>query len=149
MTAPQARSRARLALAVAARDTADHARGLVGDLGSSQLTGDRIRAARRLRALAMAVLDSAVLVELAASATWAEIADALGLSEAEAQRRYAETARLWLEAKEAPRLDLAVFGGPGGNLHPDEDPAGLAESLSQWYVRHAEPWEMPGPIAIL
>lgn len=142
MRTPQAGTRARLALAVAARDAADHARGLIGDLGATQTTGQRIGAARRLRALAMAVLDSAVLVEVAAGGDWAEIAPALGLTEGEARRRYAEIAQLWLEGEYSADLDLAVFSGlHEANLHPDTDPAGVAESIEQWFSRHVEPWE--------
>lgn len=149
MSSDQARVRANLALAVAARDTADHARGLVGDLGRANMTGDLIRAARRVRALAMATLDSAVLVEVAAGRDWAEIALALGLTEGETRRRYAETAQLWLDGEDSTALELAVFGSVGEAMHPDSDPAGLAESLEQWYLRHAEPWDEPGPLGIL
>lgn len=149
MSAPQAYVRARLALAVAARDAADHARGLIGDLGNAQSPGDRIRAARQLRALAMAVLDSAVLVEVAEGGDWADLALALGLTEGEARRRYAETVQMWLDGEDSPGLDLAVFGSLGEPMHPDEDPAGVAESIDRWYQRHAEPWETPGPVAIL
>ena len=60
----------RLAYAVAARDTADHARSLIGDLSTPLHVGDRIRAARQLRIHALTVLDRAVLIERADGASW-------------------------------------------------------------------------------
>lgn len=95
----------------------------------------------------MAVLDSAVLVELEAGADWSSIAAALGLSEATARSRYEDTARMWLDEAAASGLDLAVFGRD--RVDPDEDPRGMAEALDQWYARHSEPWETPGPIGIV
>lgn len=142
--------RARLAYAVASREVADYARGLVGDTATPMLPGERIRAARRLRVLALSVLDRAVLVELAAGASWANVADALGLPEAEVRRRYQETAARWVsgQSPDEADLDLSIYGDFSTGLHPDSDPEGMAAALDAWYLRHSEPWDerADGPV---
>lgn len=130
--------RARLALAVAAREAADYAHGYVGDVSVPMPAGERIRSVRRLRLMALAVLDRAVLVELADGASWQEVADSLGLPLDETLRRYQETADLWAGA-DGPQA--AGVGDFEVGLAGDLDPAGTAAALDAWYVRHAEPWD--------
>ena len=141
MTEPNIGVRARLAFAVAARESADYSRGLVGDVGTPMLPGERIRAARRLRVLAMTILDRAVLVELAAGTSWAEVADNLALPEAEVRRRYEEGFMVWSEGEPPIGLNMTLWGDFGTALDPDSDPAGMAAALDLWFGRHSEPWE--------
>lgn len=121
---------------------------MIGNLGTQQSTRDRVQEARRLRALASTVLESAVLVELAAGADWSDLAEALGLTPSEARRRYEEFARSWL-THDHPHLNVSVFGSRGEVVHPDADAAGLAFAIGQWYARHADPWEEPATIDIV
>jgi hypothetical protein len=100
--------------------------------------GERIRNARRLRLLAMSVLDRAVLTELADGASWDEVAFALGLDVAEAQRRYVPVWEQWQEGD-----DDFDFGDFSVGLSGDLDLAGTAEALDSWWQRHSEPWETP------
>lgn len=130
--------RARIALAVAARETADLGRGVVGDVSTPMRRGERIRAARRIRLLSLAVLDRAVLAELSEGATWAEVGDAVGgLDAEEARRRYESTWREWLD----PDQVSGDFGDFTVGLRGDPDLEGTAWELDRWWVRHAEPWE--------
>lgn len=133
--------RAKVAMAVGAREAADYARGLVGDVSTPMLPGERVRAARRLRVLALTVLDRAVLVERAQGCSWAEIARALSLSEEETVARYAETFEQWVAERAPEGIDASVLGDFGIGLRFDEDPEGTAASVDAWYARHAEPWE--------
>lgn len=128
-------------MAVAARENADYARGLVGDISTPMLPGERIRAARRLRVLALTVLDRAVLIERAAGCSWEEIARALGLSVDETRARYEETWQVWCAEAAPAGVDARVQGEHGLGLRFDEDPQGTAEMLDAWYMRHAEPWD--------
>lgn len=130
--------RARIALAVAARELADLARGVVGDVSTPMVTGERIRAARRVRMQTWTLLDRAVLAELSDGATWVDVAQALGVPAEEAERRYAQT---WAEWSAGRADDGDDFGDFGIGLRGDLDLEGTAESLDQWWRRHSEPWE--------
>lgn len=130
--------RTRLALAVAARELADLARGIVGDVSTPMLRGERIRSARRLRMHTWTLVDRAVLSELADGATWDEVAAALGIPLEEAQRRYAQT---WVQWRAGHTDGDDDFGDFGVGLRGDLDLEGTAEALDQWWRRHAEPWE--------
>lgn len=134
-------ARARLAFAVAGRDSADYARGLVGDVGTPQLPGERIRAARTLRLLGLSVLDRAVLIEALTGTSWAAIAEALALPESEARQRYETTVQLWSKELPAGQLDATIFGDHTTGLRHDLDPEGTAAALDAWFQRHAEPWD--------
>lgn len=128
--------RAQLALAVRARDVADLARALVGDLPLRQLPGEGIRAARLVRMLSLATLDAAVLLELARGSSWEEIAEALDMTPERVQEAYLEP---WLRLHCAgAELDLL---GDCVAFVPDESPEQLAVTLDQWFARHAEPWD--------
>lgn len=130
--------RARLALAVAGRECADLSRGVVGDVSTPMVPGERIRKARRVRLMSLSVVDRAVLTELSEGATWEVVADALGMSVAEAERVHGPTWRRWLAGD---LDDEADFGDYGVGLRGDLDLAGTAESLDAWHHRHREPWD--------
>lgn len=128
-----------MAFAVAARETADYARGLVGDVGTPQLPGERIRNARRLRLLTLSLLDRAVLIEALTGTSWPEIADALALPEDETRRRYEPTVQQW--AVELAKQDPSIYGDLTVGMRHDADPEGTAAALDAWFSRHAEPWD--------
>lgn len=86
---PSTRRCARVAVSRAARDVADYARSLVPTVGDEHVTpSEHILAARRLRLLALEVLDSAVLLAFTEGASWAEVAEACGLGEDAVRARY-------------------------------------------------------------
>ncbi len=141
-------TRARIAYAVAARESADHARELIGDLPSFLRPGERLRAARALRVLSLTVLDRAVLIERAEGQSWAAIGEVLGLSEAEARARYEETYAAWMRDAPGAAPGPTAVGDFALGLRSDQDLAGTAESVDQWYARHAEPLErVDSPVA--
>jgi hypothetical protein len=130
--------RARLALAVAARESADLSRGIVGDVSTPMRPGERVKKARRVRLMSLAIVDRAVLAELTDGATWEQVGDALGIDCDEARRRYEPTWRQWVEGDYD---DDADFGDFGVGLRGDLDLPGTADALDSWWLRHAEPWE--------
>jgi hypothetical protein len=134
-------ARARLAFAVAVREAADYARGLIGDVGVDHMPGELIRNARRLRLLALSGLDRAVLVERLAGTSWEQIAEAMVLPVDEARRRYEETVDLWMQELPAGEVNAVIYGDHTTGLRHDHDPAGTALALDQWWNRHLEPWE--------
>lgn len=130
--------RARLALAVAAREAADLARGVVGDVSTPMRPGERIRAARRIRLMSLSIVDRAVLAELSDGTSWDDVAVALGIDADTARRRYEPT---WLDWQAGDVDDEADFGDFSVGLPGDLDLPGTAATLDSWWVRHAEPWE--------
>lgn len=134
-------ARARLALAVALRESSDYARGLVGDVGVAHLPGELIRNVRRLRLIDLTALDRAVLVEALTGTSWAELAAALALPESEVRRRYEETVDLWTRQLPAGEVDATIYGDLTTGLRHDHDPEGTAAAVDAWYRRHAEPWD--------
>lgn len=103
--------------------------------------GERIEQARRLRALAMTVLDRAVLVELLTGSTWDEVADALGRTVEDARRIYEPTLELWALDQPVGGLDATIFGDFTTGLPHDPDPEGTARAVDAWCARHSEPWD--------
>jgi hypothetical protein len=138
---PTPLQRARIAQAVAARETADFARGLVGDVATPMMPGERIRKARRLRLLALTVLDRTVLIERALGASWAEIADALARSEDAVRDTYEEVFERWAANLPPEGMDASIIGDFTIGLRPDMDPLGTAESLDLWYERTRDDWD--------
>lgn len=130
--------RARLALAVASREVADLARGVVGDVSTPMVTGERIRSARRIRLQAGVLVDRAVLAELSDGASWTDVATALGIDADLARARYEQT---WAEWRAGGVDDDPDFGDFGVGLRGDLDLDGTARTLDQWWRRHAEPWD--------
>lgn len=132
--------RARLALAVTGQEAADLGRGVVADVAVPLAAGERITMTRRLRLLSIALVDRAVLVELADGASWEQVADALGVPVEEARRVYEPTWVAW----SADAGFLAYDAGDRGvGMPADADAAGTAAALDSWCVRHAEPWDEP------
>lgn len=131
--------RARLALAVAAQQCADLCRGIVGDVSTPMGPGERIRKARRTRLQTLSIVDLAVLAELSEGRTWEQVAAALSVDVAEAERTYAPIWAQW----EAGDYDGPDFGDFSVGSRNDPDLAGTAAALDSWWVRHAEPWDTP------
>ena len=100
MTDQQAR--ALVALAEDAQHIGDSAAGIVRDTTTDLDPGKRIRSARRIRLLSLALVDHAVLTELAAGASWETVARALSVDVETARRRYQAT---WAEWQRDP-VDL-------------------------------------------
>lgn len=122
--------RARVAAAVAAREVSDAARDLVGTASHEVPAAERIRAVRRLRLLALEVLDRTVIAEVLAGASWEEVAEAMLLEPGTAYNRYAETVELWAHPERSAQR------GPGEAGDPDV--AGTAAVLDQWWDHHRD-----------
>lgn len=121
---------ARIAVAVTAQEASDLARLIVGDISNpATTTTERIRAARRVRLVSLALVDRAVIAAVMDGESWESVAAAIGMDEDAAERRY------------APVLPSAwVDGTPDW---ADGDLARTADALDLWWTRHAEPWETP------
>jgi len=136
-----AAARARLALAVALRESADYARGLIGDVGAEHAPGELIRNVRRLRLLDLSGLDRAVLIEALSGTSWEQIAEAMVMPVGEVRRKYEPVVTLWMQELPAGEVDATIYGDLTTGLRHDHDPEGTAVSLDAWYNRHMEPWE--------
>lgn len=134
-------ARARLAFAVALRESADYARGLIADVGTEHMPGELIRNTRRLRLLDLSALDRAVLIEALSGASWECIAEALVMPVGEARRKYEPVVALWRQELDAGEVDATIYGDLTTGLRHDHDPEGTAVSVDAWYNRHMEPWE--------
>ncbi|MFJ5121948.1 hypothetical protein [Kitasatospora sp. NPDC088548] len=135
MTDVDPAARAFVAAAVADRDVAEFAIGLIAAGPADQTTDARIRAARRLRLLALEVLDRTVIAEALAGASWEELGAALGLDPAVAEGRYAQAVELWQDPAGA------WMRGPGEAGDPDV--AGTAAAVDAWFAR-VQPLLNPG-----
>lgn len=135
-------ARTRIATAVVSRDASDTARTLVDMSAGNKPIGSMVTAAMHLRTLALAAMDRAVLAERAAGATWDELADVLGMNRPDVMARYSAVYDRWELAGLDPDLSASLGPARPGDL-ADPDPAGTAESLDAWRVRHAEPWDLP------
>ena len=124
-------ARARVGLAVSARDVADMARGIVGDSSTDYHPGERIRSSRRIRLAALAVVDQAVIAELSEGASWDEVAAALGVPRETAIAQYSAA---WIDWS-------ARFPGHPNDSSDDRECAETAETVDMWWRRHADPWE--------
>jgi hypothetical protein len=136
-----AAARARLALAVALRESADYARGIVADVGTQHRPGELIRHARTLRLLGLSALDRAVLIEALSGTSWECIAEALVMPVSVARRKYEPVVELWMRELPAGEVDATIYGDLTTGLRHDHDPEGTAVSVDAWYNRHMEPWE--------
>ncbi|MGC4987487.1 hypothetical protein ACLQ18_44165 [Streptomyces sp. DT193] len=129
---------ARLVLSDHATDMADSAAGLVGtrnDAGAG--LGGRSSQALQLIEMAERTLSSAVVYERERGATWAQIANYLGISPSEAEGRYTPAIQRWNEAfeepykldetrrKRVPQLPTAAY-----------DPHYACKQLDQWARLH-------------
>ncbi|WP_330335697.1 hypothetical protein OHS33_38615 (plasmid) [Streptomyces sp. NBC_00536] len=124
MDRSQRAAEARLIAASHAREVSDFARGVVGGTSSAATAADRIGEARRLRLLALQVLNWSVRAAVLEGTPWVEIATALG--------RDAEAVRAEFEAGTSQWADLA-------SRDPEraERSAAEAEALDTWYRTHA------------
>ena len=122
MTSPLPEAHARLEAARAARELSDLARAFVGETGTPLSAAERIRAARRLRALVHGLVDRVVLAEALGGEEWAELAAALGRDEESVRGEYGPAVGEWQREAVAPA----------------ESAAGDAEALDGWYRRHRE-----------
>ncbi|MFD3815243.1 hypothetical protein ACFWRZ_09260 [Streptomyces rubiginosohelvolus] len=125
---------ARLVAAAHAREVADFARGIVGDVSSSATAADRIRAARRLRLLSLQVLNWTVRAEVLSGESWADLASALGRDEDAVREEFGAGTVQWAERNDADpnRADLSEAE---------------AQALDDWYAAHAEEVLDPGHVA--
>jgi len=148
------RARARLALAVAARNLSDLARGTVGTSADRHAhDGEAVEDARRLVAAAEEVLNRAVVWEREKGTTWEVIAEALGGRRKQtAQERFAEVVARWKAAllrpwQPATDQDSLYSALPSGAEDPDQ----WARRLDEWCRRHREPADVdrndPHPVS--
>ncbi|MFE5406641.1 hypothetical protein ACFQ9Z_36085 [Streptomyces sp. NPDC056580] len=129
---------ARLVLSDQATEVADSAAGLVGTRNDADAgLGGRASQALQLIERAEQTLSSAVIYERERGATWAQIANYLGVSASEAEERYAPAIRRWNEAfdepykldetrrKRVPQLPTAAY-----------DPDWACVQLDRWAFLH-------------
>lgn len=138
-------ARASIAAAVAARDLSDSARAVVTAITDGWAPGELATLARRARTESLAVLDRVVLAEVAAGATWAEVADAIRVPVEEVIARYQPVLDRWVLAgiDPDPRASHASIAVDASTVGADD-----ARAVDAWCARHTDPWE-PGPRARL
>ncbi|MGW0033072.1 hypothetical protein ACWDXD_25055 [Streptomyces sp. NPDC003314] len=127
---------ARIATARAARDLSDLARQVVASTAQPLSPADRIQEARRLRQMANALVDLAVVGEALAGAPWEEIGAALRPQAPDTvQEEYEDAVDDWKAQPEEER-ERAAEG---------------FEELDAWYARHREDHDPEGrtPVADL
>lgn len=134
-----ARALAHVEFGVAAREVSDFARGLVptGPRPRGIYAGVVVSDARRVAELAARVLAAAVVVEREDGSTWQEIADALGVTRASANQRWAPTVTRWQDRSDRPCGDTDASGSPGAGPGGGRMGMVVAE-LDAWVVRHRE-----------
>ncbi len=130
----------RLAFSQACRDLSDLARAHVptsadGHQGPGELVGEALR----LIHCAEYAMRMAVVAERLRGASWAQMADALGLSPDSVSGRYADAEREVRDALLFPDRD-GRDGTPGWWACPDglDDPEATARDLDAWERRHRE-----------
>lgn len=131
--------RARIAAAVTARDLSDSARTVVRALTEGFTLGEITAAAARMRTESLALLDRAVLADLAAGATWEQIGAVLNLTAREVRDRYEPVLDRWAltELDPAP-VTRASIACDARTVNADD-----AAAVDSWLVRHAhaDPWD--------
>jgi hypothetical protein len=149
------RARARLALAVAARNLSDLARSAVPTTADRPAArdGEAVEEALRLVAAAEEVLNRAVVWEREKGTTWEAIAEALGGRRKQtAQERFAEVVASWKAAllrpwQPATDQDTVYSALPTGAEDPDQ----WARRLDAWCRQHHEPTDVhrddPHPVS--
>lgn len=129
------RALSRLALSSAAAETAETAIGHVPTITDGDAYEVVVYAAR-LAASARYVLTRAVVHAREIGGTWAEIAEALSITEQDAQERYREEIERWEDALDRPWERSRAFLSsrmPQGC----SDPAWTADYLDRWCTRHS------------
>lgn len=134
-------ARAELATASAARDASDFARGIAAEVTTTRPPAARIREARELRLLALAVLDRAVVLELIAGTSWEDVSEALMLPLEETIRRYGPTVHAFRDGSPIAVPSTIITSDSASGLPMDTDPEGTAAAIDQWLDRHLDPWE--------
>jgi hypothetical protein len=135
---PTPRALAELAVAVAARETADACYALVARLGDLTDPDDLFAEARKVRSHSADVWQLAVLTVLlhGKEPTWAHAADLIGWNEVTVRGTFQDTVDAWQAAAGRPGGDPEAVGHLG-----DPDPLRTAQALDLWLVRHREPWD--------
>lgn len=137
-----ATARCRIALGLMARRAIEQLRSIIPTEGDRELQpGELIRAARMVRALDLGPLEYAVVWELARGTTWAEVAAALGRTEADARSLYGEKAARWLADEPVPAGPVLTDGSRPTGLPdtPDMITIKHAADLEAWYLRTRDP----------
>lgn len=132
----------RIALMAACRELSDQARGQVSTYGDDHRRGgELVEDAWRLVGLADEVLRLAVAAERAASTSWQEIGDRLGVSRQAAHERFAHIVDEISDGVSFPDREPEHEGGLGWWACPDglDDPERTVQRLDEWAVRHREP----------
>ena len=145
------RARARVAYGLAAQRAADYARALVPTHGDQHMRrGEWIRQARRHLIYSHALRDAAVFLELADGATWAEVAEGLGLDEALVRERYEERLARWTAGEPAPAGPRMAEGLAVTMVPPAETDVTWAdaEQLDRWFIHTSPPRDVEAQRAI-
>lgn len=131
---------ARVYFGQAAAGASDYARALVPTHGEEHMRpGEFILQARRFALWSHEVTQSAVLLERANGATWAQIAAAFGYEEEFVKARWAPVERAWLEGSSTSELAEGItveslVEAPTGRAEAIK----LAEKLDAWVKQVAE-----------
>ena len=128
---------ARLAQALHAVDTAMAAAVIAAAASTDHLPGTRIRAARRLRAQSLAVVDAAVVIELLEGATMEQVAHALGSTIEHANELYGPIVARWLGAHDESQDDAVARATDLTATYRDlRDPEAAYARLRAWLDTH-------------
>jgi hypothetical protein len=126
----------------ACRELSDGARGQVSTYGAAhRRAGCLVDDALRLVGQAEEVLRLAVAAERAASTSWQEIGERLGVSRQSAHQRFAQGVQAICDGALFPTREPARDGELGWWACPDglEDPVATVRRLDEWALRHREP----------
>ncbi len=133
------RALARLALSYAYYEAADFAAGGVPTVSDEYGDPyDYVDHAARLVAIAQDVLTRAVVYARERGGNWADIAEAMCVTDQQARERYSKTLASWEDALDQPWERSGPFLSsrmPSGTAEPDE----TATYLDRWCSRHLEP----------
>jgi hypothetical protein len=126
----------------ACRELSDRARGQVSTYGAAyRRAGELVDDALRLVGQAEEVLRLAVAAERAASTSWQEIGERLGVSRQSAHERFAQAVQAISDGALFPAREPAREGALGWWACPDglQDPEATVRGLDEWALRHREP----------
>lgn len=146
-----AEQRARIALSLTARATAEYARELVPQAGDRyDGPGEPERRARRLRLHALAVVHATVLYDRTRGRTWEEIADGLGLSVAQVRADHERWTDCWIAGDpvgNGPALPRGAVAALMPQVPADVTLADV-RALDDWYARTG-PAPAQDPVTLL
>jgi hypothetical protein len=135
----------RLAYFTACRDLSDQARGQVSTYGEAhRRSGELVEDAVRLVGQADEVLRLAVAAERAASTSWQEIGERLGVTRQSAHERFARIVDEISDGVLFPDREPAREGDLGWWACPDglEDPERTVGRLDEWARQHRTPTDI-------